>query len=151
MRIILIFVFGASAMPALGQDGVMPVNVINTVYAAPFSFNTRHGAPQDALNSVRGNPFANSGSFFAMLSNKFNFNVPTRLHYTISNGINFQAGLLLNSRQPKLGATVSMPRGLNISAGYGANMPGLGRQGFSSMGRNPGVQISASYRIFRRK
>ena len=148
-KMTLIFIFTISTISAFSQDGNPAVNMMTP--APVLSFNSKHYGQQDALNPVRGNPFANPGNFFAMLTNKFNFNVPTRFRYTLANGINFQAGLLMNSRQPKLGATMALPRGLNISAGYGASMPTFGRQGFSAMGRNPGIQISASYRIFKRK
>lgn len=148
LRIILIFTLSVKSISAFSQE-MLPVNTV--IPPSSFSFNPQRLDQQNTRNSIYGNPFASPGSFLALLSNKFNFNVPTHWRYTMASGINFQAGLIMNSKQPKLGATISLPRGLNISAGYGASMPGLGRQGFSTMGRNPGIQVSASYRIFKRK
>ena len=74
---------------------------------------------------------------------------PTNYRFVSAGGVNFQAGLLMNSRQPKLGASFSMPRGFNFSAGYGLNGTNLMKPGMA-MGRNPGIQFSASYRLFKR-
>lgn len=146
---ILILPFVLIAIASFSQDGNPYVNPVPN---PTFSSSGRHNVSQD-VNSVRGNPFGSPNSFFSMLSNRlnFNFNVPTQVRFRMASGVSFQAGLLMNSRQPKIGATFSTPRGFNFSAGLGANMPSFGRQGFNYVGRTPGIQVSASYRIFRRK
>ncbi len=82
---------------------------------ASFATNGLHSA------HTRGSSL-NASGVFDMLSNKFNINVPTKYRYKVK-GVDFQAGLLTNSRQPKLGAGFSSRNGFNFSAGYGIGMP----------------------------
>ncbi len=76
--------------------------------------------------------------------------MPTRFRYT-RKGVNFQAGLLTNSRQPKIGAGISLPRGFNFTAGYGMSTNGFNKFGYSPSGRNQGIQITAGYRLFGKR
>jgi hypothetical protein len=107
------------------------------------------------LPSYRGNASSfrggNSMAIVETFMRQLNLRMPpTGYRFVSASGINFQAGLLMNSRQPKLGASFSMPRGFNFSAGYGINSSNLMKPGSMSMGRSPGLQFSASYRLFKR-
>jgi hypothetical protein len=123
-----------------------------TDYKLNFTINNTAFTPA-GLHSVhgRGNSLMNSGSVFDMLSNRFNIMVPVRYHYAVK-GIDFQAGLLTNSRQPRLGAGFSSPSGFNFSAGYGVGMPNVNKLGYSPLNsKSQGIQFTAGYRLFGRK
>ncbi len=105
-----------------------------------------------SIHNSQGNSFGSSGAVLDMLSNKLGVKIPTRYRYRVK-GVAFQAGLLSNARQPKLGAGFSLPRGFNFSAGYGVgvNMNNFSKMGYSPFSKNQGIQITAGYRLFGKK
>ena len=127
------FNFTSSSFSTIPSLGTFPTGL--------YSMHNRHG-----------NSFGNSGAVLDILSNKFGVRIPTRYRYQV-NGVDFQAGLLSNTRQPKLGAGFSLTSGFNFSAGYGVgmNMNNFSRMGASSFSKNQGIQITAGYRLFRKK
>jgi hypothetical protein len=109
----------------------------------PLSFRSN----ASGIFSFHGN---SSMMLFETFMRQMNLKMPsTNYRFVSAKGMNFQAGLMMNSRQPKLGASFSMPRGLSFSAGYGLGSSNLMRPGSMSIGRSPGVQFSASYRLFK--
>ena len=167
-RIVLFSFSIISATGALCQTGdassmIQPAgSTLNMSYKPNLVFNNA-SVPNAAyeiqpagIHSMRaghGSTFASPGGMIDLITNKFGIKMPTRFHYT-AKGINFQAGLLTNSRQPKIGAGLSFPKGLNISAGYGVGingLNGLSKFGSSPMSKNQGIQITAGYRLFGRK
>jgi len=161
----------AGAIPVLCQptnSGINPVPVINpisdvngnyvnsipgfAVNNTPLSFNTKYGAQSAGFTSFqhggRGNPLANPGGMVELFANRLGLKLP-RFRYDRIKGMSFQAGLITNSRQPKLGASMSMPRGFNISAGYGINS--MNKFGYAPVTKNQGIQITAGYRLFGKK
>jgi hypothetical protein len=151
-------------MPVFCQtanSGAGPVSDVNanTAYVPslaitnmPLSFNTKYGGQPGGTNFVqgggRGNSFGNPMGMVEMFTNRLGLKLP-RFGYDGIKGMNFQAGLITNSRQPKIGASLSMTHGFNISAGYGINS--VNKFGYAPTTRNQGIQISAGYRLFRKK
>ena len=99
----------------------------------------------------RSNSLGGSRAVMDVLASKFGLKLPTRYHYNLM-GVDFQAGILTNSRQPKLGAGFSTG-GFNFSAGYGVgvNMNNLSRMGASPFSKNQGIQFTAGFRLFGKK
>jgi hypothetical protein len=119
---------------------VLTSNQSNNTFTLPSYRNSK--------SSFQGN---NSIALVENFMRQLNLKMPpTGYRFVSASGINFQAGLLMNSRQPKIGASFSMPRGFNFSAGYGVNGSNLMKPGSMSLGRNPGIQFSASYRLFKK-
>lgn len=121
-------------------------------YKPSFTFANSAFAPAGLHSGHNtGSAHLNSGNALDMLSNKFNIKVPVKYNYTIK-GLDFQAGLLTNSRQPKLGAGFSSRNGINFSAGYGVGMTSFNRLGSSPINsKSSGIQFTAGYRLFGRK
>jgi hypothetical protein len=134
-------------------DLVNSFNIGNTTeYKPNLTFNNP-ASTSTGLHSghSKGNSLANPGGVLDLLSNKFNINVPVKYRYNVK-GVDFHAGLLTNSRQPRLGAGFSSPSGFNFSAGYGIGMPNLNRLGYSPLNsKSQGIQFTAGYRLFGRK
>jgi hypothetical protein len=134
------------------------VNHNASTNVGPFEFAPNYNQGNNTFNlpSYRSNASSfRGGGSMALVENfmrQLNLKMPrTGYRFVSANGMNFQAGLLINSRQPKLGASFSMPHGLNFSAGYGLNGTNFMRPGNMLMGRNPGIQFSASYRLFNKR
>jgi len=158
----LIPLFGLIFFPLAGicQGGISDAKDTRVNYnfnftGSPFSLSPSPGTFPTGFNSMQnrhGNSFGSSGAVLDMLSTKFGMKIPTRYRYRVM-GVDFQAGLLSNARQPKIGAGFSLPSGFNFFAGYGVglNMNNFSRMNTSSFSKNQGIQISAGYRLFRKK
>jgi hypothetical protein len=154
-KIIFLFVFTAQGMAGVCQQTNSDVGAYNTnLLSLPqlnFAYNPTAASSIGSYSGHSRGHSMNSDAVLNMLSNKFNINVPTKYRYKVK-GVDFQAGLLTNSRQPKLGAGLSSPSGFSFSAGYGVGINSFNRVGYSPINaKSSGIQFTAGYRLFGKR